>query len=336
MEPRFSIIVPIYNVEQYLAECLDSLLCQSFTDFEAILIDDVSRDSSAEIAQDYANKHPQHLVFIQHEKNKGLGGARNTGIQAAKGTFLLFLDSDDYLCPDALEKLDGVLTRTDAQLAEFCFRRVDEHGRYLNRDYCVEDSSLPALVKHSVSACNKVFRRELFTQSNVRFPENCYYEDYCTVPKLLLCAKNTALLNEDLYCYRQRIGSIVHDTNVQKNRDILVGTDSLLAFAAQQDFRSDEKQQLEYLAVVHILYYATLRVNSIAPGEPLQKELKDYVAKHFPDYENNPYRKLLTARQKALLKRIEKQQYGLLYLQYYCRNRITGWVRRMVWKWKGK
>lgn len=333
MEPRFSIIVPIYNVEQYLVECLDSLLCQSFSDFEVILIDDVSRDQSAKIAQDYARKNPQCMTFIQHETNKGLGGARNTGIQAAKGEFLLFLDSDDYLRPDALEKLDGVLTQTGAQLAEFCFRRVDENGRYLNRDYGNGDCTLPALVKHSVNACNKAFHRELF--ANVRFPEKCYYEDYYTVPKLLLCAKSTALLNEDLYCYRQRIGSIVHDTNVQKNRDILTGTDSLLAFAARQDFGSDALRQLEYLAVVHVLYHATLRVNSIAPGDPLQKELKNYVEKHFPDYENNPYRKLLTARQKALLKRIEKEQYGLLHLQYHCRNRITGWIRRMVWKWKG-
>lgn len=328
--PCFSVIVPVYNVENYLAQCLDSLLGQTYRDFEVIVVDDVSTDSSREIAFQYADRYPEQIRLVLHQTNKGLGGARNTGIQAAAGQYLMFLDSDDYLLPETLKKVNEVLQKQQAQIVEFCFRMVDEKGGYLNRMYCLEeDEKAPVLLKHTVNACNKAIHRQLFESQNIRFPEKRYYEDYWTIPKLLLNAEKTATINEDLYCYRQRTESIIHDTNIEKNRDILLGTDHLVEFVRQGNYPAIVMEQLEYLATVHILYYAILRVNEIDWRSPMQKTLKDYVDTVFPDHSRNPYLCRLRGRQRRLLKVVEQEHYGLLNVLWHYRNRVTGTVKKL-------
>jgi len=329
--PRFSVIVPVYNVQDYLAQCLDSLLEQSFTDFEVLVIDDVSPDNSLQIARTYEKKEPRRFRLLCHSVNKGLGGARNTGIDAATGEYLLFLDSDDYLVPDALQKIDAMLQKTNADIVEFCFRFVDRQGGYLSRTHCKQ--TCPALTR-SVNACNKAIRRELLR--DVRFPEKRYYEDYCTVPKVLMSAGIVCGLDEALYCYRQHTASITHDTNIEKNRDILWGTDQLIAYFQEKALDSETKTQLEYLAIYHVLYHATLRVNGIDRKSDLQSTLKDYVQTQFPNHAQNPYRALLSPKEARLLHLIEKEKRNALYLRYHVRNRITGAVRRLLRKLKGK
>ena len=323
----FSIVVPVYNVEDYLAQCLDSLLAQTYLDFEVIVVDDASTDSSRSIVRAYAQRG-SHIRLVSHTVNKGLGGARNTGLEAATGEYLLFLDSDDYLHPETLEKLWNVIKKTGAQLVEYCFRLVDEDGKYLSRTFCQEESD--PLLRYSVNACNKAFHRSLFASGEIRFPEKRYFEDYWTIPKLLLQIDNGAQLNEDLYFYRQRAGSIVHDTNAKKNTDILAGTDCLLEYVTRHGFGEDVRLQLEYLATVHVLYHATLRVNDIDWRSPLQKDLKAYMQSHFPNWKNNPYRDRITGRQRRILGLIEGEQYFLLYGMWHCRNRVSGFVRRML------
>ena len=139
-QTMFSIVVPVYNVQAYLPECIDSLLNQSFRDFEILIIDDKSTDSSLEIAQKYADAHTDCIRLLPHAVNKGLGGARNTGIEAATGEYILFIDSDDYLRADALEKLADRIKETKADVVEFCFEFVDEDGEIKQRYWIDLDS----------------------------------------------------------------------------------------------------------------------------------------------------------------------------------------------------
>lgn len=331
MAVRFSVIIPVYNVEAYLPQCIDSLLFQSFSDYEILVIDDVSKDSSLQIARTYASAHPKKVRLIEHTANKGLGGARNTGIAAANGEYLLFLDSDDYLLPQTLEKIDNIIRENGADIVEYCFRLVDEQGRYLSRTHCKQTD---APLTRSVSACNKAIRACLF--EGVRFPEKRYYEDYCTIPKVLMAAERVCTLDEDLYCYRQRTGSIIHDTNIDKNLDILLGTDELLDYCREKQFGKNVMNGLEYLSIYHILYHAILRVNGIDRHSPVQNQLKDYVQTHFPNHKENPYRVLLTPKEQHLLALIEGEHWNWLYLRYHVRNRITGAMKRLLWKLKGK
>lgn len=338
---QLSIIIPVYNVKEYLAPCLDSLLNQSFQDFEILTVDDVSTDGSKEIARSYAQRYPDKVRALEHSVNTRQGGARNTGINAATGKYILFLDSDDYLKPDAFDVLIDVMEREQADIVEFCQEWVDEDGQFLRRQYWPERALTPEGAKQSITIsgmgpCNKLCRRELFADGQIRFPEKFFYEDYWTVPKLLLRAKKVIYLNQSLYCYRQRTSSTTHDTNPERNRDVLLGTDELLRYFRENDVSPERLAELEYLAVEHVLINATLRVNSIDRKHALQREIKQYMDDRFPHWRKNSYLSYLPTKKQRLLKLIDQEKYGMLYLRYHCRNNVTGSIKHILHALKSK
>lgn len=334
MSKLFSVIVPVYNVKDYLEECLDSLLGQTMDDYEIIVVDDCSTDGSLEIARAYARENESRVRCVEHAVNKGLGGARNTGIESARGRYLLFIDSDDYIHPQTLEKIAALITDEAPDIVEFCFEFVDENGSYLRQSripasVCGESGRERSLLTRTVSATNKAFRASLFGEE-IRFPEKRYYEDYWTVPKLLMMDCRCASLNEPLYAYRQRMNSIIHDTNIEKSRDIMLGTDELLRFWDQEKLDDEIREELEYLAIRNVLYHTTLRVNGIDRRSEMQRRLKAYMTEHFPGYMENPWLSLLSKKEGRLLSLIQQERYGQLYLTYHEVNKIKGAVKRLL------
>jgi glycosyltransferase involved in cell wall biosynthesis len=333
-KPFFSIIVPVYNVEKYLGACLDSFLSQTFTDFEVIVVDDVSTDGSRNIARTYQRQYPDKIQLIEHTFNTRQGGARNTGIAAATGDYLMFIDSDDYLKTDALEIFANTIARENADIVECCFSYVDEQGHFLRRSSFRDriarlGEHIPLLISE-MGPCNKVYRAELFRDTGIRFPEKYYYEDYWTVPKVLMAAKRVVYIEDPVYCYLQRSTSTMHDTNIDRNNDIMLGTDSLLQFFSEGNFPEETKTQLESLAIEHVLFHGTLRVNGIDTHSDMQKKLKAYMQSRFPNYRDNPYLRIFPRRQQRLLRYIEKEKYGTVYLLWHCRNRISGEVKKVL------
>ncbi|WP_354640951.1 bifunctional glycosyltransferase/CDP-glycerol:glycerophosphate glycerophosphotransferase [Kitasatospora camelliae] len=212
MAPRLSVVVPIYNVERYLEECLDSIAAQTFSDFECVMVDDGSKDSSAALAEAYAAKDPRFRLVRQ--ENKGLGAARNTGYRhIAEGTeFLAFVDSDDTLPPSAYELMIGTLDETGS---DFCtgnvlrFRAVGFYPSGGHRKPFKETrlkthiTEIPALVTDR-TAWNKVYRRSFFDEAGVLYPEGILYEDApVSVPHHYL-AKRVDVLSEPIYHWRER------------------------------------------------------------------------------------------------------------------------------------
>lgn len=127
MRMKYSFIVPIYNVENYLKKCIDSLLAQTYGSFEIILVDDGSTDSSGAIADEYAEKYSE-IIQVIHQVNTGQGGARNTGITVASGDYLLMVDSDDYVSENMLEILDGYLEKYNCDILIFNYIEVKKSG----------------------------------------------------------------------------------------------------------------------------------------------------------------------------------------------------------------
>ena len=212
MAPRLSVVVPIYNVERYLEECLDSIAGQTFTDLECVMVDDGSKDGSAAIAEAYAAKDPRFRLVRQ--VNKGLGAARNTGYRhIADGTeFLAFVDSDDTLPPSAYELMIGTLDETGS---DFCtgnvqrFRAVGYYQSGGHRKPFKETrlrthiTEIPALVTDR-TAWNKVYRRSFFDGAGVLYPEGILYEDApVSVPHHYL-ATSVDVLSEPIYHWRER------------------------------------------------------------------------------------------------------------------------------------
>lgn len=213
--PAISVIVPVYNVERYLPACLDSLLAQSFDDFEILIIDDGSTDDSATLIARYAEDHPTRIRALS-KPNGGLGDARNFGMERARGEYLSFVDSDDTIEPTMLEELHAAAQSSGAELVLCGIRSfVDQTFEpYLPEpDMSVFGNSLAEeprlLYRVDASACDKLYSRDLFMRTGIRFPVGLAFEDLPTVYSLLPAANRVVKVDRPLYNYRQhREGSI--------------------------------------------------------------------------------------------------------------------------------
>jgi CDP-glycerol glycerophosphotransferase len=208
--PRLSVVVPIFNVQVYLAVCLESILTQPFGDLEVILVDDGSTDESAEVAKKFVARDSRFQLHQQ--PNLGLGAARNVGVQRSTGDFLAFVDSDDRLPQDAYTPLIRVLERTGSDFAvgaltrdygkyqQSSLRMIDNHR--LNR-FGITIDAMPTMLA-DVFAVNKVFRRTFWDAAGLSFPEGVVYEDQVALTKAFLAAKAFDVLQHTVYLWRIR------------------------------------------------------------------------------------------------------------------------------------
>ncbi|MEV4626734.1 glycosyltransferase family 2 protein [Micromonospora sp. NPDC049523] len=210
MGALITVVVPIYNVRSYLVECLDSIAGQTYPDLDVVLVDDGSTDDSGEIAERYTSTDNRFRLIRQ--ENRGLGAARNTGVEAAAGDYLTFVDSDDLLPPYALELLVGALEQTGSDFASGNVALLTSRGlrqsplhRGTHRITALR-TSLKAQrnLVYDRLACNKVFRRSFWDKHGLRFPEGVRYEDIpLTVPAYAL-AGSVDVLDLPVYYWRQR------------------------------------------------------------------------------------------------------------------------------------
>ncbi|MGF1430677.1 glycosyltransferase family 2 protein [Kitasatospora sp. LaBMicrA B282] len=212
MAPRLSVVVPIYNVERYLKECLDSIAAQTFTDFECVMVDDGATDSSAAIAE--AHAAADHRFRLVRQRNQGLGAARNTGWRnLTPGTeYLAFVDSDDSLPPGAYQLMISTLDKTGSDFACGNVKRFRSTGYYQSGAHVkpfketrlrTHVTELPPLVTDR-TAWNKVYRRSFFDEAGIRYPEGILYEDApVSVPHHYL-AEAVDVLSEHIYHWRER------------------------------------------------------------------------------------------------------------------------------------
>ena len=234
---KFSVIIPVYNVEQYLCDCLDSIVAQSYHDYEVICVNDGSTDGSLAILEDFQNKYNQVKVITQH--NKGLSGARNAGIQAAKGDYLFFLDSDDWIETDTLKILAE--KQNGENLLCFNGRRYFEDGTTEEPDNGIEENQLTgweyynkyALVSrkfHFVCTVLRLYRREYLLKNDLFFEEGIYQVDNLFTPLACYYAQTVKVIPDCPYVYRIREGSITHTVNVQRLFDMILVANKLSSF----------------------------------------------------------------------------------------------------------
>lgn len=216
-----SVVVPIYNVCDYLDRCLTSLREQSFTDFEVLMVDDGSTDQSAKVARSFAQKDKRFIYIYQD--NAGQGSARNHGIRLAKGEYFCFVDSDDYVHSHFLQFLYNRLIQTHSDISVCGVQRVFDGGRTANYKITNRDGGNiitdidEYLLSASFSVCNKMFKRFLF--EGLEFPENMKYEDFALMPRVYEKANSIASIEDKLYYYYYRSNSTTVGTKI--NLDIL-------------------------------------------------------------------------------------------------------------------
>ena len=208
---KISIIVPVYNVEKYIKRCLDSIIAQTFEDIEIILVDDGSTDSSGIICDEYSKVDTR--VRVIHKKNGGLSSARNAGIEAARGEFLGFIDSDDYISSDMFEVLYRNMVRERADLS-ICGIYQCYEGKKPRRNnpwYRVLTAEEAIVIafrgkRFSVNAVNKLYRKALF--NCIRYPEGKATEDAYVIVDVLSQCNRVVATSEQKYFYFHREGSI--------------------------------------------------------------------------------------------------------------------------------
>ncbi len=226
--PMISVIVPVYKVEPYLHRCIDSILAQTYTDFELILIDDGSPDNCGAICDEYAQRDKR--IRVIHQENGGLSAARNAGIDIARGEYLSFVDSDDMIAETYLERLFEVLTEEHADISVcgmMTFTDGEEPkpdvGRrhptetMTGRDACMSMYKMDG--KIWVTACAKLYSAMLF--NDIRFPAGLIHEDQARIPQAIYMADRVALIKDRLYIYRKRNGSITSRFSAKRFDDCI-------------------------------------------------------------------------------------------------------------------
>ena len=323
--PKASVIVPVYNVEAYLEKCVQSILRQTEQDFELLLVDDGSTDSSGQLCEELAKKDSR--IRVIHQENQGLGGARNTGIREAKGDWLLLVDSDDWIEPEILEKSLEAGLREEADMVVFPFRSVDEEGRELavfrenipvGRAFALKERK--DILLTAPVAWNKLYRTAFFRETGLAYPSRVWYEDIRTTPKLMALARRMVFLGDIGYNYLQRQGSIMNSGKVARNVEIIEAFDDILPWFREHGLFSAYRQELEYLAVFHAYLTASVRVILADRKSPLLARLAAYLQEQFPTWQKNAYLPRLGAKRRLLV--------SLLGIKWY-------WAVALLFKLKG-
>ena len=217
--PLVTVIVPVYKVEPYLEKCVDSVLCQTYSNLEVILVDDGSPDRCGEMCEVYAGLDSR--VRVIHQENRGLSGARNTGLDVCQGEYVLFVDSDDWVEEIAVERL--LQANVDNKTEAACCGYFDENGKGSKAHPLVRteivykgDRILPSAVdgQFGLFAWNKLWKRDLFTKEN-RFPMGRFFEDLSTTWKFFDQCNRVVCIPDILFHYRIRRDSISNTKNMK-------------------------------------------------------------------------------------------------------------------------
>ncbi len=221
MKTIVSIIVPVYNVSKYIEKCVDSILKQTFCDFELLLIDDGSTDNSSYICDLYAKK--DNRVVVVHKKNGGLSSARNRGLDIAKGDYVSFVDSDDYIEPNFIESLLDELMKKSSDLIVCNFSILDLNNNSLIETPSIIDGDVDEEGYWKLSACtrygltvvvwNKLYKKTIF--EHLRFKDGVFHEDQEIIHKIISKCDKITFINKKLYNYIKRPQSITNKKTQQ-------------------------------------------------------------------------------------------------------------------------
>ncbi len=260
-KPKISVIIPIYGTEKYLDKCLNSVREQTLEDIEIICVDDCSPDNSHKVVEKHI-KQDKRVTLIRHEKNLGLGGARNTGIRAAKAEYLASVDSDDYISPTMLETLWKETDNGWFDIVCCGFNSVDIDGNILSqheypkKQYYNDDNSINIFTALNPAFWNKLWRTSLFTDNAITFPNNDFYEDMSTTPQVLAKSKYIKVIQDRLYQYLIRPESISTSYSDKHIIDYFRGFELIFDFLDKNKLYQHYQKEFQNYVKSHVLLHS--------------------------------------------------------------------------------
>ena len=299
---RLSVIVPMYNVEAYLPQCLDSLADQTLTDMEVLLVDDGATDGTSKIAQEYAEKYSNFRYF--RKENGGLSDARNYAIPFATGELLAFLDSDDWVEPTLYEKMVSAIGDADVCVTDIEYYYEDPARRFVMKGLSPwkADTIQKQALLSPLFAWNKIYKAELFQKDGYRYPVGTWYEDHPVTTMIFAKADKIAYLEECLIHYRQREGSIMAATNDRRIAQIFDVLELVRNNFQKEGLYETYRTELEYLHIEHLRLYGMFRFIRSNDWSTYYDRSETVMKQYFPDWKQNPYLTNLNIKNQLFLK----------------------------------
>ncbi|MEF9919528.1 MAG: glycosyltransferase [Erysipelotrichaceae bacterium] len=301
MTKKVSIIVPVYNVEQYLERCIKSITNQTYKNIEIILVNDGSTDSSLQICKTYES---DSRFIIVDKQNGGLSDARNAGLKVASGDYVAFIDSDDFIRDEMIKTMLESAEKKNADICacDMVYLYDSGHLVYASGGDFTSGSvnNNPSLIRINNSACNKLFKKEMF--DDIQFPVGVYYEDLATIPILLYKAKCVTKVNEAYYVYYQRSGSIAHTAN-KKIFEIYDAIDGCINYVKKHGNEKAVLNELEHFYVIHGLDLTTIRIKDF-DDKTLREEYliqnMNELNKRYPEWKKDIFYKTAGLKKKFI------------------------------------
>jgi glycosyltransferase involved in cell wall biosynthesis len=296
---KISIIVAAYNEEKLLPRCVESLLAQTLQDIEIILVNDASADSTLEIMQGYQKKYPQKIKVINSVKNLRLGGARNLGISVASGEYIAFCDSDDWVEINMYEALYNMAVTENDDIC-YCFRRQvtetgtetkDSAGYFFPIGEINDLQRKEIIANYSVFLQKFIYKRNIFVEHNIRFPEHIFYEDCIIDPLVIPYIKRIGFVNHTLYNYLLRSNSIVHKRNEVKYKDMMTVHRLIVEEYKKRGLYEQYKNEINfvYFRKAYISCMMTYLSNIEKPKTEAMHAIINAMLEVDPLYRKNPY-----------------------------------------------
>lgn len=326
---KLSIIVPVYNMaaDNKLEHCLSSLVNQTVKDYEIIVVNDASTDDSLLILRRYEKEYPNLVKVIDLKENHRQGGAKNAGLDKCSGSYIGFVDSDDWVMPDMYEKLLLAAEETDSDMAVCNLTHVFKYTMQPADNFASIEEGMygeltgekrKKLILHSGALVCRIYKKHIFMEPKLRFPEHMFYEDNAIGTELLFRAKKIAYINEPLYFYLQNSASTVHTYSEEKCRDRLKTMEMMVSLAKEGGYFDEYHDEIEY-RFTNLFYQNTLFSYMRIKGRKklsfirkLGKEMKET----FPKFENNRYYVERINKEEKFLMALQ-QKSTLLFVFYY-------------------
>ena len=312
--PKVSIIVPFYNVEGYMEKCLDSLVNQTLEDIEIILVNDGSKDRSSDIAKKYIKEYPKKIIYLEKE-NGGLSDSRNFALPYAKGEYIAFLDSDDYVEKNMYQEMYNLAKKENSDMVEcdFFWEYPDKRKEDIGKIYHGKEEMLE---KVRVVAWNKLIRKEILEKTKIEFPKGYRYEDVEFTYKLIPYLEKVSFLKKPCIHYVQRQGSISNTQN-EKTKEIFDVLEHVIDYYKQNNLYEKYETQLEYIYIRYSFCSSFLRMVKIENEEIKDKLLQltwENVNNKFPNWKKNKILKKEKSLKNLYMRTLNEKIYKLYCL----------------------
>lgn len=305
---KVSVIIPVYNVENYLRKCLNSLVNQTLKDIEIVVVNDGTLDNSQEIIDEYVKKYPKKVVSIIQE-NGGQGAARNTGLLHAKGEYIGYVDSDDYVEENMYEELYKKAKEEDSDIVICGNNVVKENYEFLSKEDVDKEFLLGKM-----AVWNKIYKKNIIVDNKIQFRSKVWYEDLDFTMKVYFSSKKISYVDKPLYNYLLREGSTMNNNNIKRNLELIEAFDSLIDYCKDKKIYNKVKDEIEFLCIYHMYIFAITRVlntnNNYKAKIAIINKFRDYINSNFPNFKQNKYLYLLPKRRKLI--------YNLINSKFYC------------------